>query len=80
MTIITHFDGGKGMIGVVRLTSRVTRPDGTVTEKSLEKPGMGDTIEIEGTAGTDRLEVEVLTTSGDLYKVVDQKMQYKSRY
>lgn len=79
MTIITHFDGGKGMISVTKLTSRVTRPDGTVTEKSLEKPKMGDTIEIEGTRGSDRLEVEVLTTSGEVYKVIDQKLQYKSR-
>jgi hypothetical protein len=78
-TIMTSFDGGKGMASVLRLTSRVTRPDGTVTSKSIEKPKMGDVIEIEGTSGTDRLEVEVLATSGDTYKVIDQQVPYKSR-
>jgi len=80
MTLITKLDGGKGLISVVKLTSRVTRPDGTVTEKSLDRPKVGDVIEIEGSNGTDRLEVEVLTTSGEIYKVIDQKMLYKSRY
>lgn len=78
-TIITHIDGGKGMIGVYTITSRVTQPDGTVTEKSVEKPKVGDTIEIEGSTGADRIEVIVLTTAGETYKVIDQQLVYKSR-
>jgi hypothetical protein len=79
MTIMTTFDGGKGAGAVLRLTSTVTRPDGTVTTKSIEKPKKGDIIEIEGTRGEDRLEVEVLMTSGDIYKIIDQKVSYKNR-
>ncbi|NMB77968.1 MAG: hypothetical protein GYA23_02595 [Methanomicrobiales archaeon] len=79
MTVITHLDGGKGLYSVLKLTSRVTQPDGTVTEKSLDRPKMGDVIEIEGSKGADRVEVIVLTTSGDEYKIIDQQLQYKSR-
>jgi hypothetical protein len=79
MTIMTSFDGGKGAGSVLRLTSTVTRPDGTVTTKSIEKPKVGDVIEIEGTKGNDRLEVTVMMNSGSLYKIIDQNMPYKSR-
>jgi hypothetical protein len=36
-------------------------------------------IEIEGTRGDDRLEVDVLMTSGDTYRIIDQQIPYKSR-
>jgi hypothetical protein len=78
-TIMTHFDGGKGMSAVLKLTSTVTRPDGTVTTKSIDRPRMGDVIEIEGTGGTDRVEVTVLMNSGESFKVIDQQVRYKTR-
>jgi hypothetical protein len=79
MTIMTSFYGGKGAGSAIRLTSTVTRPDGTVSTKSIEKPKVGDVIEIEGTKGNDRLEVEILMNSGDSYKVIDQLVPYKTR-
>lgn len=78
-TIITHFDGGKGLMYVSRMDVRVTHPDGTVLTDGLAKPRMGDTLEIAGTNGTDRVEVNLLMASGETYKVVDQQMAYKSR-
>jgi len=79
MTIITHFDGGKGLPSVLKMESRVTKPDGSVVSKTIERPKMGDVIEIEGTNSTDRVEVYVTMNSGTVYKIIDQQMPYKTR-
>ncbi len=73
-TVITHFNGGKGLVFVSRMDVRVTHPDGTVLTGGIVKPGMGDTVEIPGTSGTDRVEVTVTMVSGDTYKVIDQQI------
>jgi hypothetical protein len=78
-TIITHFDGGKGLMFVTRMDVRVTHPDGTVLTNGIDKPKMGDTVEIPGTSGTDRVEVTLNMASGESYKVIDKQMAYKSR-
>jgi len=77
-TVITHFDGGKGLMYVLRMDVRVTHPDGTVVTGGIDKPKMGDTVELPGTNGTDRVEVMVTMASGLTYKVVDQQVPYKS--
>jgi len=77
-TIITHFDGGKGLMFASRMDVRVTHPDGTVLTDGIAKPKMGDTVEIPGTSGTDRVEVTLTMANGGVYKVVDQQMTYKS--
>ncbi|WAC04426.1 MAG: hypothetical protein OS112_08110 [Methanoregula sp.] len=77
-TIITTFDGGKGMSGVSKVDVRVTRADGTVVTGVL-KPLKGETVELEGTKGTDRVEVIVTMNTGSVYKVIDQQMPYKTR-
>ena len=76
-TIITHFDGGKGLMYVTRMDVRVTHPDGTVLTDGIVKPRMGDTVEIAGTSGTDRVEVIVAMASGETYKVIDRQVAYK---
>jgi hypothetical protein len=40
---------------------------------------MGETIELEGTQGTDRVEVTTYMKSGNIYKIIDQQMPYKTR-
>jgi hypothetical protein len=77
-TVITHFDGGKGLMYVLRMDVRVTHPDGTVVTSGVDKPKMGEIIELPGTSGTDRVEVMVTMASGQTYKVVDQQVLYKS--
>lgn len=77
-TLITHFDGGKGIVFVSRIDVRVTHPDGTVLTDGITKPKMGDTVEIAGTSGTDRVEVMVTMVSGETFKVIDRQMGYKS--
>lgn len=76
-TIIIHSDGGKGLVFVSRMDVRVTHPDGTVLTNGITKPKMGDTVEITGTSGTDRVEVMVQIASGETYKVIDQQMAYR---
>ena len=78
-TVISHFDGGKGLMYVSRMEVRVTHPDGTVLTDGITKPKMGDTVEIPGTNGTDRVEVTLWMANGVNYKVFDQQMAYKSR-
>ncbi|HOX34847.1 MAG TPA: hypothetical protein P5217_05845 [Methanoregulaceae archaeon] len=77
-TIITSFDGGKGNNFVSRIDVKVTRPDGSVVTGSLQ-PIVGNTLELEGTNGTDRVEVTVFMKDGKVYKVIDQEMPYKTR-
>jgi hypothetical protein len=43
------------------------------------KPLKGETVELEGTQGTDRVEVIVTMNTGSAYKVIDQQMPYKTR-
>jgi hypothetical protein len=57
---------------------RVTHPDGTVLTDGIAKPKMGDTVEIPGTNGTDRVEVLLTMANGEVYKVVDEQVAYKS--
>ncbi len=77
-TIITSFDGGKGINFVSRIEVKVTRPDGSVVSGTV-KPVMGDTLELEGTNGTDRAEVTAYMKSGQVYKIIDKQMPYKTR-
>jgi len=77
-TIITHFNGGKGINFVSRIDVRVTRPDCSVVSGQL-KPMVGETLELEGTQGTDRVEVVATMKSGNVYTIIDQLMPYKTR-
>ena len=76
-TIITKFDGGKGLMYATRMDVRVTYPDGTVKTDGITKPKMGDTLEILGSDGTDRVEVTMLMASGGSYKIIDKQMPYR---
>jgi hypothetical protein len=77
-TIIATFNGGKGINFVSRIEVRVTRPDGS-TETKLLQPIMSKDVEIEGTNGTDRVEVTAFMKSGNVYKIIDQQVPYKTR-
>ena len=77
-TIITSFDGGKGLNYVSRIDVKVTRPDGSVVTGQLQ-PIVGNTLELEGTNGSDRVEVTVFMKDGKVYKVIDKQMPYKTR-
>jgi hypothetical protein len=78
-TIIARFDGGKGLNYATRMDVRVTYPDGTVKTDGITKPKMGDSVEILGSTGTDRVEVIMQMASGKAYKIIDRQMPYRNK-
>ena len=71
------YNGGKGEIFVQNVMMKVTRSDGQVIEKYLNdgqrKPRRGDELVIQGSRGSDRVEVFV-TSAGKTYKAIDKPM------
>jgi hypothetical protein len=71
------YNGGKGEIVVQNVMMKVTRSDGQVIEKYLNdgqrKPRRGDELVIQGSRGSDRVEVFV-TSAGKTYKALDRQM------
>jgi hypothetical protein len=71
------YNGGKGEIFVQNILMKVTRSDGQVLEAYLNdgqrKPRRGDELVIQGSRGSDRVEVFV-TSAGKTYKMIDKPM------
>jgi hypothetical protein len=71
------YNGGKGELFVQNVMMKVTRSDGTVNEQYLNdgqrKPRRGDELVMQGTRGSDRVEVFV-TSAGKTYKVIDKQL------
>jgi len=70
------YNGGKGEIYVQSVRLKVTRSDGTITDEVMDggnQPKRGDELIIQGTKTGDRCEVWV-TTSGTVYKVLDENL------
>jgi len=76
-TLHLIYNGGKGEGNVVNVLMKATLSDGRVVEKYMNdgqrKPRRGDEIIIQGTRGSDRVEVFV-TSAGRTYKVLDQQL------
>jgi hypothetical protein len=71
------YNGAKGAILVQNVMMKVTRSDGKVIEQYLNdgqrKPRLGDELVIQGTRGSDHVEVFV-TSAGKTYKIIDKTM------
>ena len=71
------YNGGKGEIFVQSARMKVTRSDGQVFQEYLNdeqrKPRRGDELVMQGSRGTDRVEVFV-TSAGKTYKLIDKPM------
>jgi hypothetical protein len=76
-TIHLVYNGGMGEIFVQNVMMRVIRSDGQVDEQYLNegtrKPRRGDELVMDGTRGTDRVEV-FLTSAGKTYKIFDEPL------
>jgi hypothetical protein len=74
-----QFTGGPGQ-GLVK-DNRVilTRSDGTVTEGKLDFSQRLSEVSLQGSRGTDRLQVIVTMYSGATYTIVDKLMPYRVR-
>ncbi len=77
--IITTFRGGTGISFISSLEVKVTRSDGLVETGFLPKPDIGDKITIEGTTGSDRVEVFAHMKNGEVYKIYDQLLPFRNR-
>jgi len=75
-TITLIYNGGGGEMFTDSVEMKVTRSDGQVIDRFMDdgaKPKRGDTLDIQGTRGSDQVEVWV-TSAGIRYKVIDQPM------
>ena len=77
--IIVTFRGGTGISLISSLEVKVTRSDGLVETGFLPMPNIGDKITIEGTTGSDRVEVFAHMKNGEVYKIYDQLLAFRSR-
>lgn len=80
-TIITSFDGGKGLMAAKKVVTTVYTPEGEVNTCTIggDSVHIGDTCEAQGSKGTDRVVVQVYMNDGKAYTLIDQLVPYKSR-
>ena len=78
-TIITTFNGGKGLGMVQSMTVTLIRSDCVVDQQTRKNPGIGTSVTQMGTTKTDRVTVTVLMTSGDQYTVIDQDYPFPGK-
>ena len=71
------YNGGKGEAFVQNIMMRVTLSNGQVVDKYMNdgnrKPRRGDELVVEGTRGTDQVQVFV-TSAGRTYKIIDEPL------
>ena len=76
-TIHLLYNGGKGEIFVQNVMMKVTLSNGQVLQQYMNdgqiKPRRGDELVIQGSRGSDRVEVFV-TSAGVTYKAIDKPM------
>jgi hypothetical protein len=79
LEVIVKFEGGPGK-GLVQDNKVIlTRSDGTITEGKLDFNRNPSELSLQGTRGTDRLQVIVTMRSGETYTIVDQLLLYRNR-
>ncbi|HUU75984.1 MAG TPA: hypothetical protein VMW63_07840, partial [Methanoregulaceae archaeon] len=77
--ITITYRGGKGINFVSTLQVKVTTSDGRViTPDALYKPQVNDEVVVQGSTGTDRVEVFVTIVNGDRYKIYDQEHAFRT--
>jgi hypothetical protein len=71
-TITTSFNGGQGLGMIESMTVTVIRSDCVQEQQVRRSPGMGTSVTLMGTTGTDRVIVVALMTSGQQFTVIDK--------
>jgi hypothetical protein len=77
--VTVTFAGGPGMNGISKTFIQVTRSDGQVVTKSWKPDRFGDSVTLQGSMMTDRVEVITNFYNGDSYRCIDQIFEYKKR-
>lgn len=78
--VTVNFAGGKGRAQAKEIEARLTRQDGTLVTGTMDPQLEFPQIILQGSKGTDQLEVFVRMYSGKVYKILDQKVLYPARY
>jgi hypothetical protein len=73
------FEGGNAQGTVMDNRVILTRSDGTVIEGKLDFSRMLSEVVLQGTRGTDRLQVIVTLHSGSTFTIVDKLIPYPER-
>ena len=79
-TVTVNFLGGAGRTMVKEIDARLTLPDGSVVTGTMDPQTASPQMVLQGSKGTDQLEVFARMFSGKVYKIFDQKIIYPSRY
>jgi hypothetical protein len=79
--ITVTYRGGKGFTYVYSMEMVVTRSDGVVLSDTILRPKVNDVIEIQGTTGTDRVQVFITLVTKDPppgpYLIFDEEMRFR---
>jgi hypothetical protein len=75
--VTVQFEGGRGRALVKAIDARLTRPDGAVATGSMNMQTEFPEVTLQGSKGTDRVEVFVRFLSGKTYKVSDDQVPYR---
>lgn len=75
--VTVQFNGGPG-VGLVKENRVIlTRSDGTVTEEKLNFNQRLSEVQLQGSRGTDRLQVIITLLSGERKSIVDTLLPYR---
>jgi hypothetical protein len=77
-TIPVIFQGGMGLGHTKKIDVKLTRSDGIV-QTTIIGTKKGDSVELQGTKQTDRVEVSVSMDNGQSYKIIDVLSPYRTR-
>jgi hypothetical protein len=75
--VTIQFNGGPGMGLVEDNQVILTRSDGTITEGKLNFNQRLSSVQLQGTRGTDRIQVIITLYSGEKKSVVDSLLPYR---
>ena len=78
--VTVQFDGGRGRALVKAIDARLTQPDGTVATGSMDMQAEFPEVTLQGSKGTDRVEVFVRFLSGKTYKVYDDQVLFRRQF
>ena len=78
--IIATFTGGKGQVVIPQIIIKVTRSDGVQEQATMVQPlTIGKAVSLPGTtSNNDRAEVWVQTPNGELVKISDSYIPFRS--
>jgi hypothetical protein len=77
--VTIRFDGGPGKSMVKDIEGRLTRPDGSIDSASMDLLAEFPEVILQGSKGTDQIEVFVRLLSGKTYRVIDEMVPYRQR-